>query len=135
MKRIAVLLALVLSLALALAACGGGAETAPLLLTQEDDGTSVTLEPGQQLAISLESNPSTGFKWNLTEEPDANVLSLVSSTYVEPATTGQVVGVPGTEVWTFEAVGTGTTSFELAYFRSFEPETIEGTFSLEVEVP
>ncbi len=130
MTRIAVLLTVALSLALA--ACGG--EPATVELTQQASGTSVALEPGQQLVVSLESNPSTGFQWNLARQPDGNVLTLVSSTYVEPATTGDVVGAPGTEVWTFEAAGSGTTSFELAYFRSFEPETVEGTFSLEVEV-
>jgi inhibitor of cysteine peptidase len=126
-------LILIVATVLVLAACGGG-EPGAVELTAADSGTTVTLEAGQQVEISLESNASTGFQWNLAGEPDAAVLELVSSTYVEPETSDDVVGAPGTEIWTFEAVGTGTTSVELAYFRPFEPETVGGTFSLTVDV-
>ena len=127
---------LILGVAVLLAACGGGGGGAPatLELTATGNGTAVTLEPGQELAVTLESNASTGYKWNLVEEPDANVLTLVSSQYVEPATTGNVVGAAGTEVWTFKAVNAGTTSLKLAYFRSFEPQNVGGEFQLTVDV-
>ena len=72
--------------------------------------------------------------WNLVEEPDSSVLTLVSSEYVEPDTPEGVVGAAGTEAWKFEAVAAGTASLKLAYFRSFEPESVGGEFQLTVDV-
>lgn len=131
MKKLLSLTALVLLLA----ACGGnGGTPAPLALTAADSGTTVGLEPGQAVEITLESNASTGYAWNLVEEPDSSVLTLVSSEYVEPDTPEGVVGAAGTEAWKFQAVAAGTASLKLAYFRSFEPESVGGEFQLTVDV-
>lgn len=129
MVRVAVLLLVGLALG-ALAGCGGGAEA--VQLTAADSGSTVSLEPGQEIEIRLDSNQTTGFRWNLTKEPETAVLELVGSEYEEPG--GDVVGQGGTEVWTFRAVAAGSAALELGYFRTFEPENVEGTFTLDVDV-
>ena len=72
-----------------------------------------------------------GFAWTLAREPDPSVLELVDSTYVGPET--ELVGAGGEEVWTFRAVGEGSTELELSYERS-SGETSGEPFSLSVTV-
>jgi inhibitor of cysteine peptidase len=121
---------IVLLLALAVAACGG--DGGQLELTAADSGSVVGLGGGDTVTITLDSNGTTGFQWNLVSEPDASVLELVASEYVEPE--DGLVGEGGVEVWTFEAVATGETALELAYARPFEPDAVEATFSLAIRV-
>jgi inhibitor of cysteine peptidase len=116
---------------LALAACGGGAPE-PVELTSADDGTTVELEEGQELVIRLESNQTTGFRWNLVEAPPEETLEQVSAEYEEPE--DGLVGEGGTEVWTFRAAGPGEGALKLGYFRPFEPDDVQGTFTVTVEV-
>jgi predicted secreted protein len=59
------------------------------------------------------------------------VLELVDSTYVEPET--ELVGAGGEEVWTFRAVGEGSTRLELDYVGP-SGETPDEPFALNVDV-
>lgn len=122
-----------LALGLILGGCGGG--PGPVRLSAADDGRLVLVERGATIDVRLDSNPSTGFAWTLVERPNAGVLRLVSSRF-EPADEAEEprVGGGGTEVWSFEAAATGTTSFRLAYVRSWEPESPAGLFTLRVRV-
>ena len=123
-----------LLIAVLIAACGGqgGGGGGTIELTAADSGSTVKAAVGDVVSIALDSNASTGFRWNLVKKPNPSVLQLVSSHYVGPDT--GVPGQGGQEVWTFQATGLGTTSLRLAYFRPFEPANVEGTFSLTVDV-
>jgi len=86
------------------------------------------------LTVTLGSNQTTGFKWELAEITDESVLEYVDDEYVPPEDTG-VVGAGGKEVWTFKAVGKGTTELSLEYSQSWEGgEKAEWTFVLTVVV-
>jgi len=122
--------------AVAVAACGDETEPASgppqvVEVTAEDAGTTVELVTDDEVVITLESNVTTGFAWTLARAPDDGVLELVDSTYVEPET--ELVGAGGEEVWTFRAVGAGTTDLELSYDRSSGETAGEG-FALTVVV-
>lgn len=73
---------------------------------------------GETFVLTLDSNPSTGYQWQLATAPDATIVKLVRSEYTAPAT--QRVGAGGEEVWTFQAVGTGHTTVTLKYVRPWE---------------
>jgi inhibitor of cysteine peptidase len=108
--------------ALAAAACGGESGVSPgaVTLTEADDGTAVRVAAGGAIVIELESNPSTGYSWQLGDGLDEAVVKEVSQSY-SPAETGDdVVGSGGVETWTFSAVGPGTTEIRLEYLRPFE---------------
>jgi inhibitor of cysteine peptidase len=113
------------------AGCGGDGETT-LDLSAADSGAAIEVEPGTVLVLTIDSNQTTGFRWNLVQEPDAGVLAFRSSTYEEPEE--PLPGSGGVEVWRFEAIGEGTTSFELGYFQPWEPDVIEDEFSITVTV-
>ncbi len=118
MKRL-VALAFVLGL---LTACTDTPNT--IDLDSANNGVSLETTVGQTINVTLDSNITTGYKWNLVTEPDAAVLKLLSSQYVAPAASNPpVVGAGGKEVWKFQTTGRGTTSLKLAYSRPFEPHT------------
>ena len=95
-------IALVAAVAL-LAACGddGGSTT---VLDEADSLSEVSLDVGDQLEVSLESNPTTGYSWEVGPLPDG--LQLVSSEFEEPG--GSLVGAAGTQVFVFDVAGPGS---------------------------
>ena len=104
-------------------------------LDSANNGVSLETTVGQTIDITLDSNATTGYKWNLVTTPDAQVLKLLSSQYVVPTPSHTpVVGEGSKEVWKFQTVGRGTTSLKLAYFRPFDPSQVAKEFSATVVV-
>jgi inhibitor of cysteine peptidase len=130
-----VIVAILLLSATALTACGKDEGTRAsgetVQLTAQDSGSTVPLTTGDQVVITLDSNITTGFAWKLTKEPDAGILDLTSSHYVEPTTS--LIGAGGSEVWRFVATGPGTTSLEMKYERS-SGESVGDVFALQADV-
>ncbi len=88
-------------------------------LVEPESGASLTLRPGGQVSIELESNPTTGYFWYLIEG-DATVAALKSDDYLaDPAPEG-LVGSGGKQVMVFEGVSSGTTTLVLSYQRHEE---------------
>jgi len=92
--------------------------------TTVNNGTVVTasgpidLEVGGRATIELEANPTTGFQWTFTSEPDTAVVRVVSDTYVAGSTAA--VGSGGQQTIVIEGVSAGSTTIELAYSRPWE---------------
>ncbi len=110
----------------------GCISTTPLALSEEDTGTTQTLKVGQELKVTLEANPTTGYQWVLDGHlpPQLEQVGLPEFTAGSPA-----MGSGGTEVWTFVAKESGAASVALKYWRSFEPTSPPvSTFSVDVEV-
>ncbi len=118
------------------AACGSEAEPAEsnrtIELTAADSGSTLSLRPGDEVVVTLESNATTGFDWQLETDPATEVLDLVDSEYVAPDT--ELVGAGGEEVWRFVATGEGTTHVAMRYARSFSGETAGEPFTFTAVV-
>jgi len=71
-----------------------------------------TLEVGDKIRIELCANPSTGYVWDyvMTEN---DIVMIEDHDYDAPE--GDLVGAPGTEFWTFEAVNPGITEITMEY--------------------
>jgi inhibitor of cysteine peptidase len=95
----------------------------------------VTATVGSTITVSLCSNPTTGFQWGAqTQVSNAQVLKQESHKMVGPANTG-MVGAPGSEVWTFQALQAGTSTVSFSYSRPWEGgEKGVETFKLNVTV-
>jgi inhibitor of cysteine peptidase len=97
-----------------------------------DAGSTVELQIGDVILLSLEGNPSTGYGWNVVQGAPA-VVRLIG----EPSFTlaSDALGAGGTLTYRFEAQGASETTLELAYARPFEPDTppLE-TFAITVRV-
>ena len=118
-----------LGLCLALFAAG-----CSLPLTQEfaDPNQPIVVKAGEEFVITLDSNATTGYRWELSNQPDEKVVSLVNHEYQ-----GSGLPVPGSggqEHWTFHAVGPGQTEIGLIYRRENQPGNFPPTtFSVTVE--
>jgi inhibitor of cysteine peptidase len=111
-------LALVAAAAL-LGACGDDGGTT-VELDATDSLSDVSLDVGDQLAVELEANPTTGYSWELGPLPDG--LQLVSSEFEEPG--GSLVGAPGMQLFVFDVVGPGSGILRFEYVRVFDDPVI-----------
>jgi inhibitor of cysteine peptidase len=127
MRRAALALG-VAAILVALAACGSDAETSNTGGTTVSDEAvvvtrsgTVTLQVGQELVVTLESNPTTGYEWLVDTAPDSAVLQSNGAPSYEPTpVASDVVGSGGTTSLRFTATGAGTTQVVLRYKQSFE---------------
>jgi len=86
-------------------------------------GKEVEVAVGGSLIVTLESNPTTGFKWELIEVTDQAVLELVESKYEpgkEACQEPPVPGAGGTEIWSFKALKKGVTTLSMEYSQPWE---------------
>jgi inhibitor of cysteine peptidase len=107
----------------------------PVVLAAADNGSQVELSSGQVLEVTLESNPTTGYSWEVSEVDEAVLTQMGDVEFQEAPKEGeQLVGVGGTETFRF-ASATGQTTLTLVYHRSWEKdvEPLE-TFTVEVVV-
>ncbi|MGE5210922.1 MAG: protease inhibitor I42 family protein [Acidobacteriota bacterium] len=102
-----------------LAACGDDGGTT-VELDAGDSLSEVSRDAGDQLDVSLEANPTTGYSWELGPLPEG--LQLVSSEFEEPG--GSLVGAPGMQRFVFEAVGAGSGILRFEYVRVFEDPVV-----------
>lgn len=128
---ILVLIVTLLSTIPALAHPPAAPNTNEIRVTAADDKGSVTLR-GEVLVVSLESNPSTGYGWQV-EGLNTAVLNLVDENWVP--NTPQLLGAPGTTRLRFAGVGRGQANLTLAYRRPWEKDAAPTrTFSILVQV-
>lgn len=113
----------------------GSTEKTPKEYDNPDE--EIEVEADLEFTIVLESNPTTGYQWQLAEPLDDSVLELVSVEFEEKSSEGEeIVGAPGEELWTFLALGEGDTEIELEYVRSWEGSPEEKrTFRVKVTSP
>lgn len=111
--RVFMLLLILFSLTVA---CSGEDD---LVVTDADSTSELLVSAGDRFEVRLESNPSTGYAWLVSEMTTPLVVELQSQDFVAPAD-GEAVGAPGTDVFVFEAADSGAGILRLEYVRSFD---------------
>lgn len=98
------------------------------------DTTEVSV--GDQVKVTLCSNPSTGFAWQEPEISDTGAVSLVDKSFGAQAPgEAQVVGAAGTDNITLKATARGTSTVVLRYSQPWVGGTSgEWTYTLTVTV-
>ena len=89
----------------------------PVGLTENDNGSAIELANGQGMVVTLESNPTTGYSWEIAEIDSAILKQTGDSGFVQDS---NLIGAGGKETFNFNAIGTGTTQLQLIYHRSWE---------------
>jgi predicted secreted protein len=102
----------------------------------DDDGSQVELEQGRILVVTLESNPTTGYRWEQVENQES-ILEQMGEAEFKPSDTGEppLIGAGGWEIFRFKAISAGRMTLQLVYHRPWE-EGVEPvkTFSIQVVV-
>lgn len=115
---------------LTLTGCGLGKEIA---LGAKDNGTQLELEQGQTLAITLDSNPTTGYSW--ARDPNQVDDILVQVGEAEYKSKSNLIGGGGIETLRFRADAPGKTTLALIYRRPWEEGTKPAeVYTLEISV-
>jgi len=115
-----------------------GAETASLkydlLVESKDDSGSYTAKTGDKIAVRLESNPSTGYLWEIIEN-NPEILVFVDKSFESKKRDEKMVGVGGFDTFLFEAKSKGVVSVKLEYHKPFASEgDISKYFQFEITV-
>ncbi|MDD2708787.1 MAG: protease inhibitor I42 family protein [Verrucomicrobiae bacterium] len=80
----------------------------------------IRTDVGNMFVVSLPSNPTTGYQWQLPPKTDDKVVQLLKQTYIRPK--AKLAGAGGTDIWRFKAVGEGTVELVFSYARSWEKD-------------
>lgn len=102
-------------------------------VSERFDGRSVQLVRGQDLLLTLPSNPTTGYGWQV----GALDPGVLKESQVPQQILGRGgLGAAGVTQFRFQAVGAGRTTLQLNYRRGFEAASIPPVkrFTLQVLV-
>jgi predicted secreted protein len=82
--------------------------------------TNATLSAkiNEQFYITLGSNPTTGYEWQVAMVSNPDVVRFVNSEYIPPES--QLLGAGGKQVLTFNALQGGNATIQLEYVRPWE---------------
>jgi predicted secreted protein len=80
----------------------------------------IEVPTGKMFTLTLDSNPSTGYHWELSQSLDETKVRLDDSLYREPHT--DRIGAAGVELWVFRAVGPGETTISLKSVHPWEKD-------------
>lgn len=101
-------------------------------VTERDASRAIDLN-GEVLILNLESNPSTGYGWQV-RGLNERILRQVDTTEWQPDVPGNLGG-SGTQVLRFAAIGKGRATLNLVYARPWETAAASAkTFSVDVHV-
>ncbi|ROL91728.1 protease inhibitor I42 family protein [Pseudomonas chlororaphis] len=111
-------LLLPLSLAL-LAACASQPKQNVTVENQSE--CPVQLSNGQNLILTLPSNPTTGYRWAIQDSAGGVLRRISPEVYSNPEDSG-LVGSAGQSTWRFQAFAAGTGRLLLTYQQPWAPE-------------
>ncbi len=88
-------------------------------LESKDSGGQATLSVGETVTITLKSNRTTGFGWEIVGLEDQDALALVEQSYKADSA---LIGAGGADTITLKAVKAGEVQLELSYRRAWETD-------------
>lgn len=141
MKR---LVYFIICISLAISACGiisdeiftpasaEPTETTVETLDITDPDKPVEVSAGNEFSIVVQSNPTTGYHWELMSELDGNIVEFISKDYNpdEPV----LIGSGGLDIWTFKAAGSGEATITLGSYPPSNDAEPEQTLTFTVIV-
>ena len=115
MRALALALLPMLAFGLPQASAAGATAAARDAVRQD---SVIRVRAGEEFSVTLQSNPSTGYRWMLADSLEPETVQLLSRTYV--GSRPVMPGSGGAERFTFRAVAPGQTTLWLRYAR--DPE-------------
>jgi inhibitor of cysteine peptidase len=99
-----------------------------------DPSAPIEVRPGAEFSLLLESNPSTGYRWELGDLSHSGVVAPLGSQFQPDAGRRGVPGAGGRERWTFRALAPGDVRLPLIYARPGEGKAARDTAWFTVHV-
>ena len=92
----------------------------PLNQSTSPISTNATLsvKTNEPFYITLSSNPSTGYEWQVASVSNPDMVRFVDSQYIRPES--ELLGAAGKQVLTFNALQEGSATIQLEYVRPWE---------------
>jgi len=84
---------------------GKGNEVTKKVITENNNGGTISIKKGDTFYLKLRGNPSTGYSWKLDLSKGLNILS---DDYTQDPAPEHFHGVPGTYQWEMKAVTSGS---------------------------
>jgi inhibitor of cysteine peptidase len=104
-----------------------------VVVTEAAKETTITLSSGDRLIVRLPAQLGTGYSWGLVGKPASGLVRLIED-HIE--TSPQAA--PGTveiQVFTFEAIGSGSGELKLVYRQPWDSEQAPvRTYALQITV-
>lgn len=88
---------------------------------EQQSNCPMQLHTGQNLIVSLPSNPTTGYRWAIQDSAGGVLHSLGPEVY-SSSDNGQLLGSGGQSTWRFQAFAAGNGRLRLTYQQPWEPE-------------
>ncbi len=109
--------------------------TTEVMVDEQDLGRQIGLGKNKLLTISLESNPSTGYRWEILKMDKKILRQMGKTKFVSRGTGLNRIGAPATQIMRFSGIAKGKTPLILVYRRPWETTDIESakTFSVDVQ--
>ena len=108
--------------------------TGTVEVTAANNGQTVKAGVGNLVRVTLESNPSTGYNWELRDF-DYGAADFYGSDVVARKGGNVLVGAPGDTVITLQAVKPGAQTITIVYRRPWEaPDQVAAPFSFQLDV-
>jgi inhibitor of cysteine peptidase len=101
-----------------------------MVIDERANGRRVALGRGATMALRLDENPTTGYRWQV-DSAGAPALAPAGDQYEPPPRPRP--GAVGHHVWTFRAARAGSGVLQLSYRRRFGG--VGRTFTVTVDVP
>ncbi len=92
-------------------------------ITEKAAGKTLKLPKSGLVAIKLDSNPSTGYGWEMS--CTSKNVAKVGSSFTIPGQQDERVGVPGTEILVLAVTQPGTYNVRMDYKRSWEKMSLQ----------
>jgi inhibitor of cysteine peptidase len=100
-----------------------------LPIDKTSNGHEVEVGRGESFEVTLDENPTTGYRWRLVP-PSASSLEIQEDSFVP---SGGAHGAGGYRKWRFRAIGAGSSELKLERKRGWEDSVAE-TFQIAVRV-
>ena len=129
LMRTVVAMSFILAMAL-FSSCG----TNNTQIVDDDNGKQITVQTGDIVTVTLVSNPTTGYSWQVMQIDNSIFIQDGGPKYKESPGAEGLVGAGGTETFRFKAIRAGETSLELGYMRPWESVQPIETFTIKVVI-
>ena len=109
-------------------------QSAHNVIVEEQSDCPMQLHTGQNLTLTLPSNPTTGYRWAIQDSAGGVLRAISPEVYSNPEDAG-VVGAAGLSTWRFQAFAAGTGRLRMTSQQPWAPEVLPvETFDCAISV-